>query len=56
MILALGIGFGVRALTSFEEAPWWGLLAGLLVAPLVPAKTACGIRRRDRAGDEPGVP
>lgn len=43
MILLTAIGFGVSALTRFREAPVLGLLIGLVVAQLIPAKSACSI-------------
>lgn len=46
MVLALGAGFGLRALTGWQAAPWVGLFAGLLAAPLVPGKAACAVRPR----------
>ena len=47
MVLLLAVGFGVQLLWGYQQAPWWGLLAGLLVAPLIPAKAACRIRPPD---------
>jgi len=43
VILAAAIGFALEATTSVEGAVLPALLLGMVVAPLVPAKTACRI-------------
>ena len=48
MILLTALGFGVSALTRFREAPVLGLLLGLVVAQLIPAKGSCSIEQPDK--------
>ncbi len=53
MILAAVLGFAVQSWTHWKEAGWIGLLIGFLVAPLIPAKTACSsseVDGQDRVG------
>ncbi|MCB9883240.1 MAG: hypothetical protein H6832_11920 [Planctomycetes bacterium] len=43
MILATGIGFALRAVWGLSDAPLYGLLAGLLIAPFAPTKRSCKV-------------
>jgi hypothetical protein len=44
VILFTAVGLGAAHLFSYESATPIGIVAGLLIAPLIPAKTACSIR------------
>ena len=46
MILFAAAGFGVQHFFGIREAVVVGLVAGLIVARFIPAKTACSIDSR----------
>ena len=54
MILLAGGGFLVERFLAVPSAFAIGAIAGLMLAPLVPAPVACGIRghRREKPEDE----
>jgi hypothetical protein len=52
VILFTAVGLGAAHLFSYESATPIGIVAGLLIAPLIPAKTACSIRPPGEAGPE----
>lgn len=45
MILAAAVGGAVEYLTGYAGALALGVVLGLIVAQMVPAKTSCGVRR-----------
>ncbi len=48
MVLAAAIGFALQSLAGYPSATLIGAIAGVVIAPLVPAKGACGIRPSSR--------
>ena len=44
MILVTAVGWLIQYLTDLENLLPFAILAGLLIAPFVPAKSSCSIR------------
>ena len=61
MILAAAIGWSLRQFAGFEHAILPAVLIGMLVAPFVPARSACpvpalGRRAKGASGEGPRLP
>ena len=51
MVLAFALGYALQRFAGMRDAAVFGLLLGMLVAPLVPSRAAC--RLPPRRPDEP---
>lgn len=47
MILTTAIGWALQSFAGIPNALVFGLLFGLIAAPLIPAPASCGVPRRD---------
>jgi hypothetical protein len=47
VVLAVAVGFVLEDLVGVPGALLWSVLAGLVLAPLVPARARCGLTRSD---------
>ena len=54
MVLFALVGVALQMLAGVPDALLWSLLTGIVVAPLVPSKAACGLRpQAEREGGTP---